>query len=374
MQLPTPTRDRYILDIATLTQTNVRTGFSRNVKIISTSSPSTSTSATTSTPGPSYQWLDDSGWKPYSPAICKGITATLAGGSSKHTFTHGSTQYEIDLSALTQTNTRTGFKRRVRFHHPSPSGANADADAIADASPFDLFNITSLLDQQPPPTPFFVVGDLDTATASTNSEAIVEAETDPGKGTRSDEPQCPICLCPYDDDESTVHLRKCGHPYHRDCLVSAFNVKPKCPLCGQNYGAQIGTQPAGSLQVVFDASSSLPGFPPQSGVASLRYELPSGTQGSAHPSPGTPYSGTSRIAFLPLTPEGLEVLALLIHAFVNRQMFTVGTSITTGRANQIVWNGIHAKTSRHSGSYGYPDPTYFSRVLQELSAFGLTPP
>jgi len=42
----------------------------------------------------------------------------------------------------------------------------------------------------------------------------------------------------------------------------------------------------------------------------------------------------------------------------------VGRSVTTGLDNQVVWNGIHHKTSMSGGAanFGYPDPTYFNRV------------
>ena len=54
-------------------------------------------------------------------------------------------------------------------------------------------------------------------------------------------------------------------------------------------------------------------------------------------------------------------------------MFTIGTSVTTGRNNVIVWNGIHHKTRICGGSsnYGWPDPTYFNRVKFELAAKGI---
>jgi len=37
-------------------------------------------------------------------------------------------------------------------------------------------------------------------------------------------------------------------------------------------------------------------------------------------------------------------------------MFTIGNSVTTGRNNVIVWNGIHHKTKIGGGSsnYGWP--------------------
>ena len=54
--------------------------------------------------------------------------------------------------------------------------------------------------------------------------------------------------------------------------------------------------------------------------------------------------------------------------------FTVGTSVTTGRKNTVVWNGIHHKTSLFGGPtrFGYPDKNYFNRVKEELAAKGVT--
>ena len=69
------------------------------------------------------------------------------------------------------------------------------------------------------------------------------------------------------------------------------------------------------------------------------------------------------------------MLQLLIKAFDRKLIFTLGRSVTTGRDNQIVWNGIHHKTSLHGGSasFGYPDPTYLKRVKEELAAKGIVP-
>ena len=66
-------------------------------------------------------------------------------------------------------------------------------------------------------------------------------------------------------------------------------------------------------------------------------------------------------------------MKLLRTAFERRLTFTVGTSITTGETNTVVWNGIHHKTSVQGGTshYGYPDKTYFSRVKEELAAKGV---
>jgi deltex-like protein len=79
------------------------------------------------------------------------------------------------------------------------------------------------------------------------------------------------------------------------------------------------------------------------------------------------------MAFLPNNPEGRELLALLRTAFNRKLVFTVGRSVTTGQDNVVVWNGIHHKTSMYGGatSFGWPDPTYFSRVKEELAAKGI---
>ena len=104
------------------------------------------------------------------------------------------------------------------------------------------------------------------------------------------------------------------------------------------------------------------------GTIVINYDFPSGKKDKKH------YSGTSRQCYLPHTNEGIEILGLLKVAFDRKLTFTVGTSVTTGRTNTTVWNGIHHKTNLYGGptSFGYPDDTYFNRVKQELAAKGVT--
>ena len=85
------------------------------------------------------------------------------------------------------------------------------------------------------------------------------------------------------------------------------------------------------------------------GMITINYHFPSGVQGPEHPNPGQRYEGTQRTAYLPDNREGNEVLQLLRRAFDARLTFTVGTSVTTGRHNQITWNDIHHKTSMSGG-------------------------
>lgn len=57
---------------------------------------------------------------------------------------------------------------------------------------------------------------------------------------------------------------------------------------------------------------------------------------------------------------------MFVLAFERRLPFMIGTSLTTGATNTVVWAGIHHKSSMHGGPFGYPDPGYFNRVLEEL--------
>lgn len=59
---------------------------------------------------------------------------------------------------------------------------------------------------------------------------------------------------------------------------------------------------------------------------------------------------------------------MFVDAFRRRFTFIVGDSLTTGAKNTVVWAGIHHKTSMHGGQFGYPDPTYISRVTEELKS------
>ena len=118
------------------------------------------------------------------------------------------------------------------------------------------------------------------------------------------------------------------------------------------------------------------------GTIEITYHIPDGVQSAQHPSPGRPYHGTTRTAYLPYNPEGKEVLGVSItsyifklynypilllfdtaycnvYAFVIQLLkrafdcgliFTVGTSVTSGKPNTVVWNDVHHKTSRGGGS------------------------
>ncbi|KAJ7374764.1 E3 ubiquitin-protein ligase dtx3l [Desmophyllum pertusum] len=179
--------------------------------------------------------------------------------------------------------------------------------------------------------------------------------------------KCPICL----DTMVNPRTIKCGHVFCEECLKKALGIINICPICKEAQGIVRGNQPPGQM-TWSSLPSSLPGHY-GCGTICIQYSFSPGIQGPEHPNPRQPYSGTSRIAYLPDNYEGKEVLQLLHRAFNARLVFTVGTSITTGLSNQITWNDIHHKTNTSGGShsFGYPDPSYLQRVKEDLAAKGI---
>ena len=174
---------------------------------------------------------------------------------------------------------------------------------------------------------------------------------------------------PSPDQEDVIKLSSCdGHYFHKSCFLSFLKDKSfiKCPVCSRIYGIMTGDQPDGKMTYRLDKYSKCAGFENDDTIV-IEYNM----RGCERE--GIRYNSTHRIAYLPNNKEGREVLELLKTAFERRLIFTLGTSVTTGRANQIVWNGIHHKTGLFGGAsyFGYPDKTYFNRVKLELAAKGV---
>jgi deltex-like protein len=200
----------------------------------------------------------------------------------------------------------------------------------------------------------------------------VQVKSEPvAKQTGPAEENCVICMDKISD--TPEKLDKCGHTFCKQCINDYFkNVKQICPICMTVYGISQGNQPTGTMSHTI-VNRPLPGFDPHSKTIQINYSFPSGRQASNHPQPGRPYAGTQRTAYLPDTQEGRNVLSLLQKAFDYKLTFTIGQSRTNGQDNVITWNDIHHKTNIDGGvfHYGYPDPTYLKRVVQELAARGI---
>lgn len=197
--------------------------------------------------------------------------------------------------------------------------------------------------------------------SSLKMESIVKKGS---TATIDDDDKCAICMDKIDNPKKL----DCGHSFCEDCIKSAFKYQKKCPSCGKIFGTLTGNQPDGTM-LITESFSDVSGFR-GCGSYVISYDFSSGIQSENHPNPGKRYQGTSRVAYLPRNAEGKEVSELLRKAFDAKLVFTIGKSTTTGRDNVVTWNDIHHKTSM-LGQYGYPDPTYFSRVKDELAAKGI---
>lgn len=225
------------------------------------------------------------------------------------------------------------------------------------------------------PTPDTSIAETDPFTLL--NQASIPYTTDIGK--QEEDTECPVCLEPLcgnpKDIMKPIKLAACEkHYFHASCVaLTMHNGSIRCPICGFIYGAPLtGNQPDNGIMSVFFVDESLPGF--DCGTIVIEYRFSDGKQGNNHPRPGETYQGTSRVAYLPNNPDGTNALALLKVAWDRRLIFTVNHSVTFGVAGgiRVVWNGIHHKTSPEAGEFGYPDPTYFIRLKDELARVGVT--
>ena len=184
--------------------------------------------------------------------------------------------------------------------------------------------------------------------------------------------KCSICLCEIYEEElsdyeknpsditifqnipyNAILLEKCvDHFFHIECINNLIGDKNsfRCPVCSKIYGILEGNMPYGTF-TAYKINQRCAGY--NCDTILIQYNFPNGNG----------YTGTHRNAYLPNNKEGREVLALLKIAFDRKLTFVVGTSVTTGQKDTVIWNGIHHKTNLYGGTdyYGYPDPTYFNR-------------
>jgi deltex-like protein len=201
------------------------------------------------------------------------------------------------------------------------------------------------LTHSPPPRPTAAAGGASTSAAANilNNLAF-------------DEPECPICLdeCPQTGWTTLKCKHKLCTPCHSKIVSKGTTMSGshhsyiKCPLCQSIDGVQIGNCPDGSMRT----SSAI------SGYVRIDYSV-------SHPK-----YGLNRTAYIESTLEGQRLVELLKIAWDRRLCFAIGTSLTTGRRDTLVWN-IHHKTSVAGGEHGYPDPTYLLRLAQELRQYGI---
>ncbi|GKY93856.1 E3 ubiquitin-protein ligase dtx3l [Mayamaea pseudoterrestris] len=172
------------------------------------------------------------------------------------------------------------------------------------------------------------------------------------------------------ESQQVGQLQGCGHcQFHYECIVEAVGHSSRCPLCSKNLVEPQGTMPTGEMRITIQSTLTCGGY--ALGTIQIDYILESGVQKVYHASPGVAFEGTRRTAFLPDNIEGQLLLKRLEYAFLHGLTFTVGTSLTTGKTNSIVWASIHHKTAPLGGSFGFPDPNYFWNCNEELDHLGV---
>ena len=189
---------------------------------------------------------------------------------------------------------------------------------------------------------------------------------------------CAVCLSDMKLDEKLgmINVPNCQHKFHYDCIMRCAQYsKPCCPICRKLITNEPhGHSPSGTMTMSKSSSIICSGFEGKSnGTIIVKYMIERGLQKEYHSNPGVPFAPINRTAYLPHNEEGSKLLKRLKYAFQRGLIFTIGTSITTGRCNCVTWSSIHHKTRAHGGSatHGYPDDTYFANCHGELDALGV---
>ena len=179
-------------------------------------------------------------------------------------------------------------------------------------------------------------------------------------------PQC------YDPDPAAagiVALTRCNHEFHQSCLNQALLFSTRCPMCRRPIVESQGTMPSGVMAAFRSRTTTCNGYKP--GTIIIYYHIFGGTQERYHENPWTSFRSTQRQAYLPDNDDGRQLLKRLKFAFAHGLTFTIGTSLTTGLKDSVVWASIHHKTSTRPGPHGFPDTSYFLNCNEDLDALGV---
>ncbi|KAF9094265.1 putative E3 ubiquitin-protein ligase dtx2 [Mortierella sp. GBA35] len=217
------------------------------------------------------------------------------------------------------------------------------------------------------------------------------ASSKPGEKWRFATGACPICtdslVGPESKVDGIVQLHKCCHCFHEECIKTWFLVKGtalKCPVCNTRCGG-VG---APSHDTIDSPSSDIKGvvklgpmsdakmgysFDARYGCYFLYFHTPQHTipdpEDLEHKS--ITIKEDCRHAIVPFSAQlGPLLMIRLICAFYYGHFFRVGTSVTRGLDNVVIWNGIHMRANVN-GPHGFPARDFESNCWSELNQQGV---
>ena len=363
-----------------------------------------------------WEWQDDDGWKPYDASVQAEISQAIARGEDF--IMEG--KYMLSFDAATRTGTqingKTGWRRRMRS---VPSGAAAGGGSATksggaatktggsstwqwqdDDRSWKSFDDATQAQLVKKTVARFGNYKIDTRTfLQTNRKSdftryirhrlafarvdVIDWVTEIGWARVKPGVNAPKCGCAYDPDSTSVgdweplgdgddgepvvelpcSTTKMPCFYREDFISTWFGHKSECPNCKHLYSTR-GVQPSGFMDV----------FSRRPQWIEIQVDFPGGVQGPRQPSPGANYTGTARLLYYPNDKKGREGVALIKKAFLRGVLFVVGTSVTTGASNTVIFGGIHLKTAMTGGptNHGYPDNGWLVRLKSECMTNGIS--
>ena len=205
-----------------------------------------------------------------------------------------------------------------------------------------------------------------------NNEAADEFFV-PLSGKCNSNDDCEVCLEKMSNGSEVSKMTRCVHKFHTKCIQDACKISQRCPVCRVCGPKMEGNCPPGQMmwEVIDELKGRLAGYE-DCKVIVITYTMFGGIQDDRHQNPGVFYQGMQWKAFLPDNSQGNRVLELFKKAWKMKRTFTIGRSLALNADNRITWNDIHHKTNIEPNSeYGYPDPTYLTRVVEDMKAMGI---
>ena len=165
--------------------------------------------------------------------------------------------------------------------------------------------------------------------------------------------------------------RSCKHVFHRKIKAGHLEYSTSCFFCKAVNPYPAGQMPSGTMSVLRYDINHCQGYAESVGMIEILYEIPVATQLPFHNNPGQTHGPALRKAYLPATECGKKLLLRLQYAFQHGMTFSVGTSMTSGKENQVIWSLIPHKTSLKGGAFGFPDPNYILACNIMLDGLGV---